>query len=187
MGRRPTQKERRDRAFRAYLDLLDTAEWMKSQMRGQLELFDMTYAGLRVLEMLYREGRMAMADVARARQHARPNLEVIVRRLEEHGWVRREFRRLPPVKRRESRIPKRLRGKPRVGRRVAMVGLTPAGAEFVGNVLPRHAKVVKAFMRALGGREQKTLSRICGKLREGDVLKFATEMMYEYPGERSQS
>jgi hypothetical protein len=49
----------------------------------------------------------------------------------------------------------------------------------VGNILPRHAKVVKAFMRALMGREQLSLSRLCNKLRERDVLKFVSEMTHE--------
>ena len=139
----------------------------------------MTYSGLRVLEMLYREGRMAMGDVARARQCNRQNLDVIVARLEERGWVRRTLYRLPPVEIKESLIPRARRGVPRLGRRIAVVSLTPAGEKFVGNILPRHAKVVKAFMRALMGREQKSLSRLCRKLRERDVLKFVSEMTHE--------
>jgi hypothetical protein len=34
-------------------------------------------------------------------------------------------------------------------------------------------------MRALHGREQLTLSRLCRKLREGDVLKFVSEITHE--------
>jgi|ERR1039458_4538835 hypothetical protein len=55
MSHRPTQKEKTQRAFRGYLDLIDTAEWMLGRMRGQLESFDLTM-GFRLLEMLYREG-----------------------------------------------------------------------------------------------------------------------------------
>jgi DNA-binding MarR family transcriptional regulator len=179
MAPKARQKEKTRRAFRAYFDLIDTADWLKNELRGQLESFDVTYSGLRVLEMLYREGRMAMGDVARARQCNRQNMDVIVTRLEERGWVRRALFRLPPVEIKESLIPRARRGQPRLGRRIAVVKLTPAGEKFVGNILPRHAKVVKAFMRALMGREQLSLSRLCNKLRERDVLKFVSEMTHE--------
>jgi len=46
-------------------------------------------------------------------------------------------------------------------------------------VLPRHSKLVKALMRVLDGREQKTLVRICQKLRAGDALKFVSELRME--------
>jgi hypothetical protein len=42
MAHRVTQKERTQRAFRAYLDLIDTADWLKREMRVPLESFDMT-------------------------------------------------------------------------------------------------------------------------------------------------
>jgi transcriptional regulator of NAD metabolism len=48
--------------------------------------------------------------------------------------------------------------------------------KFMGNLLPSHSKLVKALMRALHAREQESLERICEKLREGDVLKFVTEL-----------
>jgi hypothetical protein len=40
-----------------------------------------------------------------------------------------------------------------------------------------HAKVVKAEMKVLDGRQQETLSRTCVKLREGDAVKFLKELM----------
>ena len=49
----------------------------------------------------------------------------------------------------------------REGRMVHAVGLTARGKKPIGNVLPRHAKVVKAPMRAL------------------DALRFLNEMRFE--------
>ena len=36
MPHRPSEKEKKLRAFQAYLDLLDAAEWFKSEMRAPL-------------------------------------------------------------------------------------------------------------------------------------------------------
>jgi len=38
---------------------------------------------------------------------------------------------------------------------------------------------VKALTRVLDAREQESLSRLCRKLREGDVLKFVAEITHE--------
>jgi hypothetical protein len=106
-------------------------------------------------------------------------MDATITRAEEFGWARRKVVTLPAVKIRESRLPKALRGKPRAGRRIGVVILTPLGAELIGSVLPKQAKLAKAWMRALHGREQESLSRLCRKLREGDVLKFMSEMTHE--------
>jgi MarR family 2-MHQ and catechol resistance regulon transcriptional repressor len=176
MERRMTQREKTLRAFRVYLDLIDTAEWMKGELRGQLECFDMTFPGFRVMEILLREGPVGMADAARYRGCNRQNLDVVVARLERNGWVRQELVRRRPVRVKRSQLPKRLRGKPRPGRQIAMISLTPAGEKFMENFLPKHAKMVKSFMRALEGRDQEALGRLCRKLREGDVVKFCSEI-----------
>jgi MarR family 2-MHQ and catechol resistance regulon transcriptional repressor len=175
---RATQKEKTQRAFRAYLDLLDTAEYMLSELQGQLMCYDLTINGFRMLELLYRTGPMRMADAARERRYNRQNLDVVVKRLEERGWVRRENSTLPPAERKPSHIPWAKRDRPRAGRRVTMVRLTPQGEKFIGVVFPNHAKIVKALMRAIDSREQESLSRICRKLREGDVVRYISELMH---------
>jgi DNA-binding MarR family transcriptional regulator len=180
MSHRQAKEKKTQRAFRAYLDLLDTAEWIRNELRGQLESFDLTMGGFRLLEMLYREGPVSVPAVAERRGCRRQNLDVIIARLEEHGWVRRTMVTYPPAAIKASRLPKAMRGRPRHGRRVGHVALTPLGKKFLGAVLPRHAKVVKALMRAIDGREQESLIRICRKLREGgDVLKLVSEMTRE--------
>lgn len=60
--------------------------------------------------------------------------------------------------------------------RVVLLRLTPLGEKFLAHVFPRHAKVVRALMRALTSKEQQILSRICRKLTQGHILKFMSEV-----------
>ena len=105
-------------------------------------------------------------------------MDIIVARLEERGWVKRTVVTYEPVKTRKNHFPKAMRGRKREGRCVAIVELTPLGEKFIGHVLPRHAKLVKAHMRVIDGREKESLSRICQKLREGDVVKYVSELTH---------
>jgi MarR family 2-MHQ and catechol resistance regulon transcriptional repressor len=171
------------RAFRAYLDLLATADWIRTEMRGQLESFDVTLAGFRVLEMLYREGPTYMSAASKKLECNHQNLHVIVRVLEDRGFVKRKMETLPLVDNRRNRALKAQGDEGQRGRRVARMRLTRAGRKFIGNLFPRHAKVVKALMRALDGREQETLSKLCRKLREGDDWKYLREFRYLRAGE----
>jgi DNA-binding MarR family transcriptional regulator len=157
---------------------MDTAEWFAGQVRGALASFDMTMAGFRLMEMLLREGRTSMSMAARGRGLQRQNLNVIVASLERRGWVRRTPVRLPPATMRASRLSKARRAQPRKGKPVVVVGLTEAGERYIRFVLPRHIKLVKALMRALDGREQLSLIRLCRKLREKNILKFISELMH---------
>ena len=179
MSHRPTQKEKSIRAFQAFLDVMDTADWFKNELRGPLELFDLTMGGFRLLEMLYREGALTVPDVARRRLCTRQNINFVIASLEERGWVRQMVVRIPAAAIKESRLSKLRRGIGREGPRVAVVGLTKSGKEFAGKMLSRSMKLIKALMRALDGREQESISRACRKLREGDVMKFVSELMHE--------
>jgi hypothetical protein len=42
--------------MQAYLDLIDTADWLRGELRVPLESFDLTMGEFRLLEMLNREG-----------------------------------------------------------------------------------------------------------------------------------
>jgi MarR family transcriptional regulator, 2-MHQ and catechol-resistance regulon repressor len=179
MSRQPTHKERTQRAFRAYLDLLDAAERLKAALRGPIKLVDLTLEGFRLLEMLDREGALPFADVVRRRAKDRESTKDVIARMEKHGWVRRAIVKLPPVEFKQAHLPKSRRDEPREGRRIAVVGLTGSGKRFIGGVLTRYSKIVKAIMQGIGTREQESLSRICRKLREGDVLKFVREIRME--------
>jgi DNA-binding MarR family transcriptional regulator len=176
MSRQPSQRDKTQRALRTYLDLIDTAAWLKREMRAPLDFFDLTFEGFRVLEMLYREGARTVPDVGRRTGHKRQNMHIILQRLEEPGWVRRMEVRLPAVEFERSHLPK-AKKEEQEGRLVHVVGLTARGKRFIGNVLPRHTKVVKALMRVLDAREHDSISRACRKLRSPEAaLKFLQEI-----------
>ena len=174
--RKPTQKEKTLRAFGAYLEVLDTAAYLKSWMHGPLAMFDLTMQGFRLLVLLYREGPTAMMKAAQEMRYTRQNLEGVVRRLEQRGWVSRENVRVDRAAEnaRAGRKAAPFRGNS--AWRMAIIRLTPAGEKFVAQVFPRQAKVAKALMRALDGREQESLREICRKLRAGHILKFLSEI-----------
>ncbi|MBZ5694078.1 MAG: MarR family transcriptional regulator [Acidobacteriia bacterium] len=172
----PTQKEKTQRAMQAYMDLIDAASWLRGELHAPLESFGLTMGEFRVLELLNREGTLLVADVARRRKATRQNMKVMIQHLEGRGWVRRVIVALPPVPFEESHRAKSRRGEKRKGKRRGVVGLTKSGKKFFREVLPRHSKLVKSLFRALSGREQMTLSRLCRKLREGDIVKFFREI-----------
>lgn len=179
MAQRPRQKEKTSRAWAAYLELVDAADSIRRKLRSPLESFRLTMGEFRLLLTLYPNRRISMSEVAEQRVRNRANLRVTFLALERRGLVRRKIVTLPPVETRLSRLPKHKRSEPRTGRRVGMVSLTQAGAAFIGRVLLGQAKVVKALMRVLGYREQGTLMRLCRKLREGDIVKFISELRHE--------
>jgi DNA-binding MarR family transcriptional regulator len=175
----PNIEERTERSFRVYLEVLDTAEWLRRQFAMQLESFDLTIDGLRLLEILHREGSITTEDFCKRRRCRRQSLDALLKPLEEREWVRYEVIELEPTEIEVTQLAKKLRERPRRGRRMGRVSLTEAGEKFMRVVLPRHAKLVFAFMKALSGKEQETLSRACRKLREGDVVKMLDEIMTE--------
>ena len=169
--RRMNQYQKTDRAFHAYIDLLDAAEYMRARVYDQLTFYGLTMNGFRVLELLEREGPMRATVMAERCQWNRQNLDVVVRRLDAKGWVKSE---LAPAALDRTSGNRHVRAK--AGRPVAVLRLTAEGLSFIERFLPRHGKVVKAYMRALEGREQQTLSYLCRKLKEGDILRFISEM-----------
>ena len=176
----PTYKERSKRAFRAYIDVLETAEWLKGEMYGPLLLYDLSMGDFRLLELLHREGTLFVPDIARKRGLHRQALDVTITRLFRRGFVRRLIVRLPPVDPERAHLPASKRDEPRKGIRTSAVGLTKLGKKFIADVLPNHTKVVKALLRALDGREQDTLSHLCRKLRAGNPVRYFAELTHEY-------
>jgi DNA-binding MarR family transcriptional regulator len=77
-------------------------------------------------------------------------------------------------------VPASKRDEAREGIRTSVVGLTKTGKRFIADVLPTHTKMVKASMRALDGRDQDTLSRLCRKLRAGNPVRYFAEITHEY-------
>ncbi|HEX5422135.1 MAG TPA: MarR family transcriptional regulator [Candidatus Acidoferrales bacterium] len=178
MKRYPSQRDKTLRAFRVYVEVMDTAAWMRSWMKGPLQTFDLTPQGFRLLILLCENGPMRMMEISRQMRFQRQNLDAIVRRLEERGWIKRVLVDLPTEtgERKGSRTRAVATPKRRWG--VGVITLTPEGERFVARVFPNHAKVVKALTRALHGREQQTLVEICRKLRAGAILKFMSEIAH---------
>jgi hypothetical protein len=99
--------------------------------------------------------------------------------LEKRELVRPKVMSREAAEVRETKLAKAKRGQPREGRRVLVSQAPRAGRRLLEVVLPGHAKVVKALMRVLDGREQDTLRKLCEKLREEDIVKYIQEMTYE--------
>ena len=173
---RLTHRDRTERAFRTCTVLIDTAEWMKTQLRGPLAAFDITMRDFRLLELLYREGALPVRDVGHRLDARRSVLTRIIARVSALGWIRQMTITLPPVEFERAHLPLSQKDTPRCGRRIAVVGLTKTGKRFMKDVLPRHLKLMKALLCVLHIREQDSLVRICLKLRQGDILKFMHEI-----------
>ena len=177
MGKWPTHREKTLRAFRVYTELMDTAAWVRSWMRGPLEAYDLSLQGFRMLLMLYENGPTRTMEAAKQMRFRRQNIDRIVGRLEDRGWVKRYAVNVATEKGASKTGPRRLRRKSRAWG-VGIVALTPAGQRFVAEVFPSHAKVVRALMRALHAKEQESLVEICRKLRAGAILKFVSELTH---------
>ena len=115
---------------------------------------------------------MSLGVVAERCRCKYQNVDAIAVRLEERGWVRREVSELPPVEIKESHIAKARRGEPRRGRSVVLLQLTPGGEKFMGGVFPRHAKVIKALMRTLDGREAGDAEPVAAEIERGRPIKI---------------
>jgi DNA-binding MarR family transcriptional regulator len=179
------------RAFDAYIDLMDAADWIRDEMSGQLDSWDLSIMQFRVLERIYRHGPQYVQAISHTFRCSKQNVRYVVDDLERSGCVRRVHSSLPPVRLRDASVrarrvralgakraeqARRRGAEGRRGRKIVLLRLTPEGKELIAHVFPKHAKVVKSHMKVLDGREQVTLSRLCRKLREGDIVKFVREI-----------
>jgi len=180
MSHYPTPRERAKRAFGAYMDVIETADWLKGELRGPLLLYDLSMGDFRLLELLHREGAMFAPDIARRRRLHKQAVAVIVKRLSRRGFLLRKIVKLPPVEFQRAHVPASKRDEAREGIRTSVVGLTKTGKRFIADVLPTHTKMMKALMRALNAREQDSLSRLCRKLRAGNPVRYFAELTHEY-------
>ncbi|HEY6467548.1 MAG TPA: MarR family transcriptional regulator, partial [Candidatus Acidoferrales bacterium] len=165
---RPTQRARKVKAFRVYLNLLETAEEVRRQLGAQMATFGLTLEEFRLLELLYRKGPATTSDVRERKACSRQNVMRLTGALGERGLVERKLVELPSTEDDTGR-----------GGRVSEMRLTAAGENLVGKVLPRHMKMVLAVLRTLSWREQETLGRICQKLKDWDAFKLMQELEWE--------
>jgi DNA-binding MarR family transcriptional regulator len=175
--RYPTQRDKAWRAVQAVMDLIDTAEWLKSELRQPLESFDITLGEFRTLELLNRRGPLTVNEVSRERRTGIANVKKASNYFERRGWVRRVVVRQPPAPFEDIHRAKSRKDEKRQGMPIGVMILTPLGKRFVRDVLPSHMKMMKALLRVLDAREQLSLSRLCRKLRSREaVLKFLQEI-----------
>jgi len=176
MERRLTHRQKTGRAMEAYMEMIDTADWLKGELRAPLESFDLTMGELRLLQLLDRRGALTTRDIMQARKAKKQNVRRMVNHLERRGWVGQRIVTLPPVGLEDGHKAKSQGGESRRGKLIGVAGLTAAGKSFIHDVLPRHTKLVKSLFRVLDSREQMSMIRMCRKLREGDALKFFREI-----------
>jgi DNA-binding MarR family transcriptional regulator len=166
------------RSFAVYLEFLETGDWLRQEMERHLEAFDMTLMEFRILELLNR-GEPMYAEALSSKLHCSPgNVKCVLDRMVRRGWVSKEWSHAKYKVARRYRF-RKMESRPRKGRLVLVLKLTPGGEKVIVNVLPKHAKIVRAKMRVLHGAEQQTLAHLCEKWRAGDVMKFVKEMMWE--------
>jgi len=166
-GERLTQLGKTMRSFRAYQELMATGDWMREKMSRQLACLDLRLLEFRAMESLYHDGPQYQRELGQKISCGKQKIVHVLEMLEREGWVRRDAGRLP-----KSESNKRSER----GRAVVIVRLTEEGERHIRNVFPKHAKMVKAEMKVLDGREQKTLAELCRKLREGDMVRYIKEL-----------
>lgn len=176
--------ERKARAFRAYLDVLDTAAWFRHQVEAQLAQHGLNLERFRVLEILRSEGPMTMGALAEKRYCRKQTVSATVRTLAAPGWLQIEPIRMPAAEVDESRLAKNLRGRERLGRPATRVRLMEEGRAFMERVERRHSKLVYALMRSITTGDMDRLSETCRTIREGDPFKLIHELMMEDPEDR---
>jgi MarR family transcriptional regulator, 2-MHQ and catechol-resistance regulon repressor len=166
-----------NRAFRAYIDLMDAADWLRGEMSDQLATFDLTMMQFRVMEALFRGGPQYQELLSRRFDCSKQNIARVLKGLLKAGAVRSDRCRLPsrPTEEVAGEAWKRA-GLRWQGRWISLLTLTPKGKRFIARVIGKHKKVVRAWMRVLDAREQQTLGRLCRRLREGDVVKFVKDI-----------
>lgn len=167
---RPSQEQRRRRAWETYLDLADAVDWMGEHLRIALDMFGVSMEEFRLLALLHLKGPLTLRQASEERRRDRKNMYHTVRQAEEFGWVQWEVKRVGPGEAKEGRFPKDRRGGNSRPSRMGVVRLTEEGERLIGTVLPRQQKVAEAMLRPLDGRERVTLSLICRKLRQEEVV-----------------
>ena len=164
-------RERTERAYRAHAGLLTAAEILRERAIKRLDAFDLTLSEYRMMEEIYRRGPQYRREVARRIRCSHKNIDWMTEKLKELGWVRCVATRWVAREAAGEGLQSRARrngnagAAERRGRAVSRIYLTADGRERIEAVIWRYAKFVEAEMRALEGREQETLSRMCGKLR----------------------
>ena len=144
------------RALAAYLDLVQASESLDSMLGRPLVSAGLTLTQFRVLEMILREGPRERHELSRRLFRTESNATAVLKVLIRRGLV--------------------AYGRHETDKRKSMVHLTAQGHALIAKIYPRQARLARAQMAVLNGREQITLSKLCQKLIEGDPMKFMSEL-----------
>lgn len=169
--KRPGRQEKRRRAWRAYLDLVDAADSIQERLGQVLDTFGLTMEEFRLLLLLYLEGPLTGKQATEMRRRNAQNMYRTIRQAEEFGWVRWQVKRVTPEVAKAMRFSKDRRGRNNHGSHVGVVSLTQQGETLIERMLPAQEHAVGALMRTLDGREQITLSQLCRKLCGDELLR----------------
>ena len=159
----PIVDKKTQRALAAYLNLSRAQRSLDSVLHMQLAQHKLSMSQFRTLEALVHLGPLMLATLGEKISSGSSNMTLVSANLEKRGLV---------VRRTDD-----------ADTRKVTVHLTPQGRALVTKVFPRFAKVVRAQMEALDGREQDTLRRLCRKLGHGDPEKFTAGLMTYYTPE----
>jgi MarR family transcriptional regulator, 2-MHQ and catechol-resistance regulon repressor len=157
--RHVNERGKTSREFRVCVELMDTTDWLRDAMSRQLESWGLTMWQFRVLQTIYHDGPQYQTALSRRFRCSKQNMSFVMTNLLKHDLVYRETPTRRPVF-------------PSSGARIIHVALTPKGQRLMAKVFPKLEKLVRARIRALNKREQQMLSRLCQKLREGDVREM---------------
>lgn len=184
--KRPSQEQRRQRAWKTYLDLAEAVDWMREHLRIALDMFGLSMEEFRLLALLYRRGPVTLRQASEERGRDRKNMYQTLRLAEGYGWVQWDVSKVGADEVKAGKLPKDRRGGNTYPPRMGMVKLTEEGERLIGSVLPRQQKVAEALLRPLDGRERVTLSQICRKLREDKELGKLTVVAALIRAERGE-
>jgi MarR family 2-MHQ and catechol resistance regulon transcriptional repressor len=152
-GKKDSENER---ALAAYLSLVDAAHSLEAFLARPLLPAKLTLGQFRVLATLLQAGPQSQRALIEKHFRTEGNGSSVLGGLERRGLIVRRGHE--------------------VDKRQWMVHLSPQGHALAAKVYPRHAKLVRAEMAALNGREQGVLRKLCRKLYVGNPLKFISEL-----------
>ncbi len=152
-------RQRQARAAGAYGELAAAVRRLNELLDSQLRGFDLTTGQFQVLEAIVQRGPMNQAQLGACTQRTDGDVYQVLQRLASRGLVARRTHD--------------------TDRRKRNVHLTPEGRKLITKVLPLREGVIRARMSVLTKREQMNLARLCGKLAEGDPVKFVLQLVRE--------
>ncbi len=128
-------------ALNAYIKFTRAAVSLDSRINQIIKSYKLTGSQFGALEVLHHLGPMCAGEIGEKLLKSSGNMTMVVDNLEKRGFVRRE---------RDTH-----------DRRQVIVHLTQPGTELIGEIFPRHVRVIAEEMNILTPGEQKELGRLC--------------------------